>query len=1033
MKNRKTRVLGGACVVLIMAASLRWLPRFIGDNAEHADLLLREAYTSRRNMELRWEGAHFSPYNAERGSMSPNFDPPSFLNAQEIIAKHKNSPEPEWVRLQGKLALLLGEPQAAVKLLGRVHDASPKSVPALIDLGAAYFEKAERDGSDVSYGKSLELLGEALDVEPENTIALYNSAIVEGRLFLYRQAADHWRSYLVLDKYSGWSTEAKQHLALIRQKLEQHETRIKSPLRTPAEIAANGLAMDSVLLSEVEGRVEEYSDEAVQEWLPQAYASTPQGDAVSALHALGQLLLQNHGDSWLLDFMANPNSTVSQEAVQALQQSIRANTQGDAVDGQRFARKAYELFRAVRSEPGALRAQVEEVNALRLLFKSPECIAISRRVEGPLMGRRYFQLLARMELEQTGCLVRAGEQGAGLESLKRAEAAVNDGRLGSQKINVINYQSALEALKDGRSGPLWKMSRNALQLFWNGLYLDKRAYPFYSSLSDWAEENGEPFLFFECAREAAATIDATDLTSFRAMAHYRFAEAAVVARRDQIAKNEFAHSEELFRELPQNESVQIHRAGIEVLLAGLEAQRGDHERAFARLAKIEPQIHAIASFLTQYQFYSTRAFLFAKERNNPAAESDYRQAIAAAEGSLGSVKDERDRLAWSRSYGTAYRGLSQVLIKQSRTDEALRVWESFRASDLRTFAKQAAARSDGGVKDLADAQRSLGSNVALVYMLTDEGLAIWTVSAERIGFHFGKVDRVGLVRSAEQLTSLCSDPASDIGEIRTEAHKLYQALLAPVELLSSGTVIVEPDEELASVPFEVLLGDDGRYFIESKSVTYLPSLFFVNRLRPGHLSGAKALVVGVSAVPQAYNKVLQPLPDAEEEAREVGRELGNARVLTGETAQPKNLLRWLDQSTIFHFAGHSVYENGKLELLLNHGAGEAPLLDMGQLSRTKLYSSQLIVLSACSTQGASGDSFHQAQNAVRLILQARVPHTVASRWDIDSRTTTEFMKEFYRRFSLERDTSRSLAQAMNHARQEHAHPYFWAAFSVFGN
>jgi len=238
---------------------------------------------------------------------------------------------------------------------------------------------------------------------------------------------------------------------------------------------------------------------------------------------------------------------------------------------------------------------------------------------------------------------------------------------------------------------------------------------------------------------------------------------------------------------------------------------------------------------------------------------------------------------------------------------------------------------------------------------------------------------------------------------------------------------------LASVPFEVLLGHDGHYLIESKSVSYLPSLFFANRLRPGNLSGDKALVVGVSAVPQAYNKVLQPLPDAEEEAREVGRELGNARVLTGETAQPKNLLRWLDQSTIFHFAGHSVYENGKLELLLNQGAGEAPLLDMGQLSRTKLYSSQLIVLSACSTQGVSGESFHQAQNAVRLILQARVPHTVASRWDIDSRTTTEFMKEFYRRFSLEKDTSRSLAQAMNHARQEHAHPYFWAAFSVFGN
>ncbi len=178
--------------------------------------------------------------------------------------------------------------------------------------------------------------------------------------------------------------------------------------------------------------------------------------------------------------------------------------------------------------------------------------------------------------------------------------------------------------------------------------------------------------------------------------------------------------------------------------------------------------------------------------------------------------------------------------------------------------------------------------------------------------------------------------------------------------------------------------------------------------------------------------MLQPLPDAEEEAREVGRELSNASVLTGETAQPKNLLRRLEQATIFHFAGHSVYENGRLKLLLNEGVGESPFLDLSQLSLKKLNGLQLMVLSACSTQGVSGVSFHQPQNGVRLMMQARVPHIVASRWDIDSRTTTEFMKEFYHRFSLEGDTSLALSQAMNHARQEHPHPYYWAAFSVFG-
>jgi CHAT domain-containing protein/Flp pilus assembly protein TadD len=1032
MNSRKNRIIVVACLVLVFAALFQWLPRFMSDGPEHADLLLRQAYTSHRNMELRWQGASFSAYKADQ-SETGGPESPSLLRAQEIIAKTRNASDPVWIRLQGKLALLLGEPQVALKLLGRVHDISPKSVPVLIDLASACFEKAEKDGSDVAYGKSLDLLGEALNLEPGNMVALYNSAIVEDRLFLYRQAADHWNSYIALDKSSGWLSEAKQRLAQIRKKLEQHESRIKAPLRTAAEVAENGLARNSDLHSEVDARVEEYSEAAVQDWLSQAYAANPDRHAMNALDALGQLLVQDHGDSWLLDFMEIPNSPRSQKAVQALQQSIRANIQGDAVNGQLFARKAHILFRRVGSEPGTLRADVEEVNALRLLFKSPDCIALSRQLEKPLIARRYFQLLARMELEHTACLVRAGEQGAALKALKRAQTAVNEGRLGSQEINVINYQSGIEALKEGRSGPLWKTSRDALQLFWAGLFPDKRAYPFYIKLADWAEENEEPQAFFEFSREAAATIDATDLTSFRAMAHYRLAEAALAANRDRVAKDEFSQAEKFFQAMPQNESVMVHRAGIEVLLATLETQRGEYEQALARLAKIEPQVHGIASFLTQYQFYSTRGLLFAREGNDPEAERDYRRAIAAAEGSLSSVKGERDRLAWSRSYGAAYRGLSQVLITESRTDEALRVWESFRASDLRTFAKPTAAHNHEAEKDLSDAQRRLGTNTALVYMVMDRGLAIWTVNAKRIEFHFGEVNRQDLVRSAERLTSLCSDPASDVGELRKEARNLYQLLLAPVQrILTSKTVIVEPDEELSAVPFEVLVGSDGRYFIETTSVTYLPGLMFISRLRPANLSNDKALVVGISAVPEPYRNVLQPLPDAEDEAREVGRELRNATVLTGNTAGPKNILPELGEAAIFHFAGHSIYENGRLELLLKESAGEAPFLDLAGLSRKELNGLQLMVLSACSTQGASGESFHQAQNAIRLVLQARVPYTIASRWDIDSRTTTEFMKEFYRHFSLEKDTSRSLALTMVDALKAHPHPYYWAAFSTFG-
>ena len=1033
MKILKTSALVGAIFVLGAAASVRWMPRYVGDNPEHAARLLCSAFESRRNIEMKWQGASFSPYKAGGENTDAGANSLPLLRAQEIISKHKNTSDPEWVRLQGELALLLEEPQAAVKLLGNLHETSPKSVPLLIDLATGYFEKAQSGDSDISYGRSLEFLGEALDQQPENAVALYNSAIVEEKLFLFRQSKKHWDAYLNADRTSGWSTDARQRLERTGQLLEQHEAKIKAPLRAPVEIAAHGL-QNQKLLNDVEERIEEYSDAAVQDWLPQAYGSTSPSELKIALRELGSELLQKHGDSWLLDFIQAPNSAQMQAAVHALQESIRANVAGDAVDGRRFAEKAAALFKLAGSEPGALRAKVEEVNALRLLFKSAECNARSQQLAPPLTGHRYYQLLARMELEQTSCQVRAGNQSEGLESLRRAEIAVNDGKLSSQKINVINYQSALEALKDGRSGPLWQMSRNALRLFWSGLFPDKRAYPFYTGLADWAEENDSTFLFYEFAGEAAATIDFTDLTSFRAMAHYRSAEAGLSTKRTQAAKAEFSQSEKLFQELPQNQSVLIHRAGIGVTLASMEAQQGNREQAFALLTKIEPGFKALDSFLVKYQFYSTRALLFARQNRYPDAERDYRRAIAAAEGSLSSVNDERDRLAWSRSYGSAYRGLAQVLIHQSRTDEALQLWESFRASDLRGFAnRKSGGGSEAGIEDIANAQRALGKNVALVYMLTDDGLVTWAVSGQKIEFHFSHLDQAALIHSAQLLTSLCGDPYSDENEIRKQAKNLYRTLVQPIEPFISGhSVIVEPDEGLASLPFEALLGDDGHYLVEGASITYLPSLLFINHLRHEEVSTKKALIVGVSGVPEAYRRILFPLSDAQKEALEIGAILGSDRILTGDKAEAKSVLTLLGDATLFHFAGHSVYENGHLELLLNQTSNETATLDMADLSRTKLSRSQLIVLSACSTQGASGETFHQAQNAIRMILQARVPDAIASRWDVDSQITSEFMKEFYRHFSLEKDASHSLALAMNHARQEHPHPYYWAAFSVFG-
>jgi CHAT domain-containing protein len=59
---------------------------------------------------------------------------------------------------------------------------------------------------------------------------------------------------------------------------------------------------------------------------------------------------------------------------------------------------------------------------------------------------------------------------------------------------------------------------------------------------------------------------------------------------------------------------------------------------------------------------------------------------------------------------------------------------------------------------------------------------------------------------------------------------------------------------------------------------------------------------------------------------------------------------------------------------------------------------------------------------------------VASQWTVDSNSTEQLMKRFYANLVDHRSVSESLRRAQNELRvdPELQHPYYWAAFSVFG-
>ena len=93
---------------------------------------------------------------------------------------------------------------------------------------------------------------------------------------------------------------------------------------------------------------------------------------------------------------------------------------------------------------------------------------------------------------------------------------------------------------------------------------------------------------------------------------------------------------------------------------------------------------------------------------------------------------------------------------------------------------------------------------------------------------------------------------------------------------------------------------------------------------------------------------------------------------------------------------------------------------------------ELLVLSACET--ASGDR-RAALGLAGFAVRSGARSTLASLWQVDDRSTSILMSEFYRHLTL--DSKITKAEALRRAQlfvlQEKKHPFYWAPYVLVGN
>ncbi len=285
---------------------------------------------------------------------------------------------------------------------------------------------------------------------------------------------------------------------------------------------------------------------------------------------------------------------------------------------------------------------------------------------------------------------------------------------------------------------------------------------------------------------------------------------------------------------------------------------------------------------------------------------------------------------------------------------------------------------------------------------------------------------------------------------KTAAHHLFNRLLAPAMTSLAGTTdwIVSPDGALWDVPFGVLVDPAGRHVIESRTVTLTPSLtasFEMRRLSkavsqrspgPGDI---QFLALG-NPLPSPA-----PLPDAAREVAEIGVNYprSSSLVLTGTSATAAEFRDKAPSARIIHLAAHAGLNNSDpLSSWVSLGAGAMDSGGDGMVTALDIMSlhlhADLVVLSACETALGSSGPGEGMLGMGWALSAAGASSSVLSLWKVDSAASREFMTSFYRNLaSGGRPTTRSAAlrQASLRLLQSpgYRHPFYWAAFSLWGD
>jgi len=988
-----------AAVLLYLGTGMVWFSRRAptepAARPELAGLVAAAAHEPTRLAEGRLSGGFvYKPAPVQTRGATAGISPEVKIAAARIEQSVRGQNTPAAEAALGASYLAVGDLDRAVERLEAAVDQSPGDPHFQNDLSVAYIARATRSGRADDWPKAFAAAERAAKSDPKLVEPCFNRALALEGLTLATEAAEAWDECARASTGSEWANEAQARAEAIRSRLRAPRPQSKQQQREHIE--------DQLLVQWAEAEID---------------GDRLRADSILATAEREAQMLADGGDTMPIDEVAliRRSTPASHERVALAKAHLAYGRARDLFLRDRLSEASAEMSAAAKSFAIAGSWYVHWAAVYRAI---PLWIAglweqSLRTLSSIPMGRipsGYAHLRGRVAWTRAMAFETVGQFDQARDALEEARALF-------QGADELEYESANASyLADtnwylGSRQQMWVNQLQALEHVHSWPPSVRRNVVFtVSGMMALSEELPETALAFQ--QHLFGLLNAEITAGLEdPNAYLRRSQIFAKLGDTPAALGDLAHA--------QAAASSLADARLrDWMLAEVNTARAEALIAIDPAAAVEAADTALAFFRPANSAVKVSALLLARARAREVsgefslASSDYEASIAALEQNQDRIREPQERkAAFDQQRAAVREAVRFAAVTRRDPAEALWIAERARARLLRERL--------GGDRmrplNPTEAHHLLPRDVAVIYFvaLPDRVLG-WMFTTGAVTPFAVTVDAKRLARIVRRLHQRIADNATN-AELGAEWEVLKPLVEPALSVIPRGaTLVLVPDEGLATIPFAALPDADGAPLVAAHPILFAPS-FTTLMLASERLADFEP--DGVLAVGDGHDPVVTSVPLlrwADSEASAVARLYPRAELITGSNATIRNFLS--ARRSVLHFAGHTI-ANPDFPFLSRLLFAPDPddhestgVLLASAIAAHAFSGTRVVILASCESAAGRfirGEGF---DSVARMFLEAGVPSIVASLWPVDDDQTTLFL-ELHRQLRTTRNPIQALRAA----------------------